>query len=150
MQHSKEVLGANMCSLSVLPVHTASSHSPEAVIQGRVELAPLGMDAKPEISLKASCPPLPPCLWNIILYRIEKDSIFPVQMHQFPIKYVIKCSSTSDVTTSRSQDNKETNSSAPPVFTFSNREEYDGVFMGGWVGRENAVWEKVPEAPLAN
>lgn len=76
-------------------------------------------------------------------------------MHQFLIKYVLKRSSTSDVTTSRSQDNKETppvrkKSSAPPVFTFSNCEEYDGVFVGGWVGRGNAVWEKVPEAPLAN
>lgn len=41
----KEVLGANVWSLSVL--YTASPHSPEAVIQGRFELAALGMDAKP-------------------------------------------------------------------------------------------------------
>lgn len=47
VQHRKEVLGANVWSLSVLPAHTASSHSPEAVIQGGVELAAMGMDAKP-------------------------------------------------------------------------------------------------------
>lgn len=43
LQHSKKVLGANVWSLYVPPAPTASSHSPETVIQGIGELAALGM-----------------------------------------------------------------------------------------------------------
>lgn len=92
-----------------------------------------------------------PCPWNIFLYRIDKASIFPGQMHQFLIKYVMKPSSTSDVTTSRSQDNKETQRALRRLFLhfLTVKSTMASSWGVGLVG-EMQCGKKFPRTPLAN